>query len=202
MAKCREGVLGGAMTVLQSHSAGCGGSARTERSARRLMSGGTHRLAGGQRLTRGDGLAASARQSLAGARGRRATACSRRCYGLHHRSLRHRHSRAARARRGSCAWRSRSHPRGRVSARRCRRALTRGGLLACRRLRRLRLRPRPRAGRLRVAARFDRWQRVDGLASSREVRDRLIGNSPRWRAAIRDAIEAACFNRCSGAAHG
>ena len=45
----------------------------------------------------------------------------------------------------------------------------------------------------RVAARFDRWQRVDGLASSREVRDRLIGNSPRWRAAIRDAIEAACF---------
>jgi DNA-binding NtrC family response regulator len=46
---------------------------------------------------------------------------------------------------------------------------------------------------VRVAARFDQRQRVDALASSREVGDRLIGNSPRWRAAIREAIETTCF---------
>ena len=45
----------------------------------------------------------------------------------------------------------------------------------------------------RVAARVERWWRVEELASSAEVRDGLVGNSRRWRAALRDAIEAACF---------
>jgi transcriptional regulator with GAF, ATPase, and Fis domain len=46
---------------------------------------------------------------------------------------------------------------------------------------------------VRAAARLERWRHGDGMANSREVRDRLIGDSPRWRAAVRDAIEAACF---------
>jgi transcriptional regulator with GAF, ATPase, and Fis domain len=45
----------------------------------------------------------------------------------------------------------------------------------------------------RVAARLDRWRRVDEIADSPEVRERLIGESARWRTAVRDAIEAACF---------
>jgi transcriptional regulator with GAF, ATPase, and Fis domain len=49
----------------------------------------------------------------------------------------------------------------------------------------------------RVAARLERWRQVDEIANSREVRERLIGDSPRWRAAVRDAIEAACFTDAS-----
>lgn len=45
----------------------------------------------------------------------------------------------------------------------------------------------------RVAARVQRWWHVEELASSSEVRSELVGNSRRWRAALRDAIEAACF---------
>jgi transcriptional regulator with GAF, ATPase, and Fis domain len=45
----------------------------------------------------------------------------------------------------------------------------------------------------RVAARVERWWRVEELASSTQVRDGLVGSSRRWRAALRDAIEAACF---------
>jgi len=45
----------------------------------------------------------------------------------------------------------------------------------------------------RVAARVQRWWRVEELASSTEIRAGLVGNSRRWRAALRDAIEAACF---------
>ena len=46
---------------------------------------------------------------------------------------------------------------------------------------------------LRVAARVQRWSRVEELASSSDVRGGLVGDSRRWRDALRDAIEAACF---------
>jgi transcriptional regulator with GAF, ATPase, and Fis domain len=45
----------------------------------------------------------------------------------------------------------------------------------------------------RVAARLDRWRRIDEIVSSRNVREQLIGDSPRWRAAVRDGVEVACF---------
>ncbi|HEX6699311.1 MAG TPA: sigma 54-interacting transcriptional regulator [Gaiellaceae bacterium] len=45
----------------------------------------------------------------------------------------------------------------------------------------------------RVAARIARWNRVEELASSAAVRDRLIGESARWRASVRSAVEAAHF---------
>jgi len=45
----------------------------------------------------------------------------------------------------------------------------------------------------RAAARLERWRRVDEIAGSAEVRARLVGDSPRWCAAVADAIEAACF---------
>src|SRR5690349_11406560 len=45
----------------------------------------------------------------------------------------------------------------------------------------------------RVAARVERWWRVELLVSSPQVCHTLVGNSRRWHAALRDAIEAACF---------
>ena len=45
----------------------------------------------------------------------------------------------------------------------------------------------------RVVARLARWRRVDELTRSREVRDRLVGESRPWRAALRSAVEVACF---------
>ena len=45
----------------------------------------------------------------------------------------------------------------------------------------------------RAAARLARWRHVDDVAESPEVRERLVGESPRWRAAVRDAVEAAAF---------
>jgi transcriptional regulator with GAF, ATPase, and Fis domain len=45
----------------------------------------------------------------------------------------------------------------------------------------------------RAAARLERWRRIDAIVASPEVRERLIGDSPRWCAAVRDAIEAACY---------
>jgi transcriptional regulator with GAF, ATPase, and Fis domain len=45
----------------------------------------------------------------------------------------------------------------------------------------------------RVAARVERWRRVEELAGSREIRRELIGETRCWRDALREAIEAACF---------
>jgi transcriptional regulator with GAF, ATPase, and Fis domain len=45
----------------------------------------------------------------------------------------------------------------------------------------------------RVAARVERWGRIEQLASSPQVCQSLVGNGRRWRAALKDAIEAACF---------
>jgi transcriptional regulator with GAF, ATPase, and Fis domain len=45
----------------------------------------------------------------------------------------------------------------------------------------------------RVAARVQRWRRVEELAGSRQVCGGLVGESRRWRAAMRDAVEAATF---------
>jgi transcriptional regulator with GAF, ATPase, and Fis domain len=46
---------------------------------------------------------------------------------------------------------------------------------------------------LRAAARLARWRHVDDVAESSEVREQLVGESPQWRAAVRDAVEAATF---------
>ena len=45
----------------------------------------------------------------------------------------------------------------------------------------------------RAAARLARWKHVDDIAESSDVKERLVGESPRWRSAVRDAIEAAAF---------
>jgi DNA-binding NtrC family response regulator len=44
-----------------------------------------------------------------------------------------------------------------------------------------------------VAARLRRWQTVDELLDCRHVKEFLVGDSPAWRAALRDAVEAARF---------
>lgn len=42
-----------------------------------------------------------------------------------------------------------------------------------------------------VAERLRRWQTIDELLESRHVRDFLVGDSPAWRAVLRDAVEVA-----------
>jgi DNA-binding NtrC family response regulator len=44
-----------------------------------------------------------------------------------------------------------------------------------------------------VAERLRRWQTIDELLDSRHVRDFLVGDSPAWRAVLRDAVEVARF---------
>jgi DNA-binding NtrC family response regulator len=44
-----------------------------------------------------------------------------------------------------------------------------------------------------VAERLRRWQTIDALVGSREVRESLVGDSPAWRAVLRDAVEVARF---------
>jgi transcriptional regulator with GAF, ATPase, and Fis domain len=44
-----------------------------------------------------------------------------------------------------------------------------------------------------VAQRLQRWQTVDELVRCRHVRDFLVGESPAWRAVLRDAVEVARF---------
>jgi transcriptional regulator with GAF, ATPase, and Fis domain len=44
-----------------------------------------------------------------------------------------------------------------------------------------------------VAERLRRWQTIDELLESRHVRDFLVGDSPAWRAVLRDAVEVARF---------
>jgi transcriptional regulator with GAF, ATPase, and Fis domain len=44
-----------------------------------------------------------------------------------------------------------------------------------------------------VAERLRRWQAIDELVDCRHVRDFLVGESPAWRAVLRDAVEVARF---------
>jgi hypothetical protein len=44
-----------------------------------------------------------------------------------------------------------------------------------------------------VGARVERWRRVEELAGSPVVAANLVGESRRWRAAVRASIETACF---------
>jgi DNA-binding NtrC family response regulator len=44
-----------------------------------------------------------------------------------------------------------------------------------------------------VAERLRRWQTIDELVACRHVRDFLVGDSPAWRAVLRDAVEVARF---------
>jgi transcriptional regulator with GAF, ATPase, and Fis domain len=52
---------------------------------------------------------------------------------------------------------------------------------------------RPADPGLEVAARFKRWEMVDGLMRSPVVRDNLIGQSPAWIRALRQVVEVARF---------
>jgi transcriptional regulator with GAF, ATPase, and Fis domain len=45
-----------------------------------------------------------------------------------------------------------------------------------------------------VAERLRRWQTVDELVESKHVKDFLVGDSPVWRAVMRDAVEVARFS--------
>jgi len=45
-----------------------------------------------------------------------------------------------------------------------------------------------------VAARLDRWARVDALVDAPTVRRDLVGGSPRWLACLRHAVEIAVFS--------
>jgi transcriptional regulator with GAF, ATPase, and Fis domain len=44
-----------------------------------------------------------------------------------------------------------------------------------------------------VAARLDRWRRIDALMRSPAVRDELVGESPSWRSVLRQVVEIARF---------
>jgi transcriptional regulator with GAF, ATPase, and Fis domain len=44
-----------------------------------------------------------------------------------------------------------------------------------------------------VAERLRRWEAIDELVECRHVRDFLVGESPAWRAVLRDAVEVARF---------
>ena len=51
----------------------------------------------------------------------------------------------------------------------------------------------PVASAQQVADRLRRWQSIDELVASRQVQDFLVGESPIWRAVLRDAVEVARF---------
>ncbi|WP_354687105.1 sigma 54-interacting transcriptional regulator [Cupriavidus necator] len=53
-----------------------------------------------------------------------------------------------------------------------------------------------------VSARLARWQAVQALADSPRVRDLLVGNSPVWRALVRQVVEVATFTDASVLIHG
>jgi transcriptional regulator with GAF, ATPase, and Fis domain len=46
---------------------------------------------------------------------------------------------------------------------------------------------------LQVAERLRRWETIDELVECQHVRDFLVGESPAWRAVLRDAVEVARF---------
>jgi transcriptional regulator with GAF, ATPase, and Fis domain len=48
-----------------------------------------------------------------------------------------------------------------------------------------------------VAERLRRWRTIDELVESSQVRDFLVGDSPAWRAVLRDAVEVARFTDAS-----
>jgi len=48
-----------------------------------------------------------------------------------------------------------------------------------------------------VAERFRRWQTIDELLGSQHVQDNLVGESPRWRGVLRNAVEVARFTNAS-----
>lgn len=50
----------------------------------------------------------------------------------------------------------------------------------------------PNPGRV-IAARLERWQKIDALVESPLVRQNLIGQSRTWRSILRRLVEAACF---------
>jgi transcriptional regulator with GAF, ATPase, and Fis domain len=48
-----------------------------------------------------------------------------------------------------------------------------------------------------VAARLDRWSTIDRLANSPQVRNVLVGKSPRWQGVVRSVVEVAAFSQAS-----
>ena len=48
-----------------------------------------------------------------------------------------------------------------------------------------------------VANRLQRWQQVDQLAASLEVRELAVGQSPAWRRIVREVVEIAAFTKAS-----
>ncbi len=53
----------------------------------------------------------------------------------------------------------------------------------------------PEALAARLGARFERWREVDQMLGAPLVRDRLAGESPRWQASLRRAIEVARYSQ-------
>jgi transcriptional regulator with GAF, ATPase, and Fis domain len=51
----------------------------------------------------------------------------------------------------------------------------------------------PAGSARQVTERLRRWRTIDELVDSRQVRDFLVGDSPAWRAVLRDAVEVARF---------
>jgi transcriptional regulator with GAF, ATPase, and Fis domain len=48
-----------------------------------------------------------------------------------------------------------------------------------------------------IAARFERWDAVDGIVASSLVTDNLVGNNPRWISVLRQIVEVASFTDAS-----
>jgi DNA-binding NtrC family response regulator len=48
-----------------------------------------------------------------------------------------------------------------------------------------------------VAARFERWREIDRLVASPVVQQNLVGQSPAWKATLRQVVEAARFTQAS-----
>jgi transcriptional regulator with GAF, ATPase, and Fis domain len=48
-----------------------------------------------------------------------------------------------------------------------------------------------------VVSRLERWSTVEGLANSSQVRNVLVGRSPRWRSVVRSVVEVAAFSQAS-----
>ena len=55
----------------------------------------------------------------------------------------------------------------------------------------------PEAAARQAAARFRRWIEVDHLVDSASVKTQLVGNSPAWRALLREVVEVARFTTAS-----
>ena len=48
-----------------------------------------------------------------------------------------------------------------------------------------------------IVSRLERWSTVEGLANSAQVRNVLVGRSPRWRSVVRSVVEVAAFSQAS-----